>query len=171
MKANYGLFIGLVFAGLTPFSVAQVPIAPGVYACDGAAQAGPCNGGNASGGSSSSSYGVVGYAHAAPKWADRWGAVADDSAGIAGIVENKISRSDAERGAVEACKKRGGGACNLVFAYHNQCAAIAAGQGGTTWARAATRELAVQNSMNGCEKERSNCRVYYSGCSLPEQIQ
>ncbi len=61
MKANYGLFIGLVFTGLTPFSVAQVPIAPGVYACDGAAQAGPCNGGNASGGSSSSSYGVVGY--------------------------------------------------------------------------------------------------------------
>ncbi|ENX63434.1 hypothetical protein F885_00716, partial [Acinetobacter higginsii] len=27
MKANYGLLIGLVFAGLTPFSVAQVPIA------------------------------------------------------------------------------------------------------------------------------------------------
>ncbi|EXB49184.1 hypothetical protein [Acinetobacter sp. 1000160] len=75
MKENYGLFIGLVFALFTPYSVAQVPIAPGVYACDGAAQAGPCNGGGSGGTNSSSSspYGVVGYAHAAPKWADRWG--------------------------------------------------------------------------------------------------
>lgn len=171
MKANYGLFIGLVFAGLTPFSVAQVPIAPGVYACDGAAQAGPCNGGNASGGSSSSSYGVVGYAHAAPKWADRWGAIADDGKGIFGIVSNMSSKRIAENSALDECKNRNGGDCKVQLTYHNQCAAVAASTSATFSSGSPTLEEAKSRAMKRCIATGNQCWVYYSGCSLPEQIQ
>ncbi|NNP70878.1 MULTISPECIES: DUF4189 domain-containing protein [unclassified Acinetobacter] len=170
MKANYGLFIGLVFAGLTPFSVAQVPIAPGVYACDGAAQAGPCNGGNASGGSSSSPYGVVGYAHAAPKWADRWGAFAGDGS-IAGIVTGLSSKAQARDKAILQCKERGGGNCKIITIFHNQCLAIATGQTGSNFNKAPSEVLAVKDVISSCEKNGGSCNVYYSGCSLPEQIQ
>lgn len=173
MKANYGLLIGLVFAGLTPFSVAQVPIAPGVYACDGVAQAGPCNGGNASGGSSSSSYGVVGYAHAAPKWADRWGAIADNVNGSAGIAEGHASKGEAERSAIQACEQQGRGSCVVAMTYHNQCLAVATGSRGVKLFRGPDEDQAKRAVLDECAKTQGigACRLYYSGCSYPEQIQ
>ncbi len=174
MKANYGLLIGLVFAGLTPFSVAQVPIAPGVYACDGAAQAGPCNGGGSGGTSSSSSspYGVVGYAHAAPKWADRWGAIATDATKAAlGVAINVDSQQLAKARAISDCKSKGGINCKIQLAYHNQCAAMIVGNKMMNTWRAETIDEAANLGLSECNKDDSNCRVYYSGCSYPEQIQ
>jgi hypothetical protein len=149
------------------------PIGNGIYACDGAAQAGPCQpeGDDDSSHSGGDGYTDNDYAHAEPKWETRWGAIADDGNGTAGVVAALRSKRDAEQSAISECRKRGGGACKLVFAYYNQCAAIAAGNGGSTTARAETKELAIQDSMQACERERGDCRVYYAGCSLPERVQ
>ncbi|MFC3902284.1 protein of unknown function [Acinetobacter marinus] len=105
------------------------------------------------------------------RWADRWGAMADDGNGTAGIVESRNSKREAEVAAVKECKKRGGGNCKTFATYYNQCAAIAAGGERSDWARAETKELAIKISMDRCEKKGINCRVYYSGCSLPVRIQ
>lgn len=105
------------------------------------------------------------------KWATRWGAIATNNAGVAGIVESKSSKRKAEQGALADCKKRGGGdACKLVFSYHNQCAAVSSGRKGTMYSHAATEEIAVKNSLSKCEIEKGgDCHLYYSGCSLAER--
>ncbi|EXB49183.1 hypothetical protein J699_01641 [Acinetobacter sp. 1000160] len=47
-----------------------------------------------------------------------------------------------------------------------------AGLNGTISSHAPSVENAVQQAMNKCNAEKGGqCRVYYSGCSYPEQIQ
>jgi len=150
------------------------PIGNGIYACDGAAQAGPCQpeGDDDSSYSSSGGYTDNDYAHAEPKWADRWGAIAADDNSIYGIVSGKINKSDAQNAAIEECMKRGGERCEVTFSYYNQCAAIAAGNDGTVTSGAPSIEEAKSTSRGKCNAEKGgNCRNYYSGCSLQERIQ
>ena len=141
-----------------------VPLGNGVYACDGAAQAGPCQ-------PDADDYGAVPAAPPA-RWVDRWGAIASDRISVFGIVSDKASKSEAERAALSECRTRGGGECQVTFAYHNQCAAVAAGQKGTISFHAPTVEEAIEASLKKCEVEKGGeCRVYYSGCSLPVRVQ
>src|SRR5688500_844694 len=61
---------------------AQQHIGNGIYACDGAAQAGPCQPERDDDSSSSGSAGGYtdnDYAHVPPKWETRWGAIATDA--------------------------------------------------------------------------------------------
>jgi len=153
------------------------PIGNGIYACDGAAQAGPCqpesDDGDSYSGASSGGYTDNDYAHAEPQWADRWGAIADNANGYAGIVEGESSKSEAERSAIEKCEIQGGGACRIAMVYYNQCAAVATGSQGVRLYRAPTEEQAKQSAMRECEDRQGKgaCQLYYSGCSLPERIQ
>jgi hypothetical protein len=149
------------------------PIGNGIYACDGAAQAGPCQpeGDDDSSYSSGDGYTDNDYAHAEPKWADRWGAIADADNRVYGIVSMMNNESEARVAALNECTKRGGMGCAVVATYYNQCAAVSAGDGGSEVWQAPTEELAIKNSMTRCDSARENCRVYYSGCSLPERIQ
>jgi hypothetical protein len=107
------------------------------------------------------------------RWADRWGAIADDGNGVAGIVASMQSKEQAERSAVLECKKRGGGACTVALTYHNQCAAVATGANGASLYHAETEDEAAASAMKNCEAKQGagTCRIYYSGCSLPVQVQ
>ena len=174
VSAVLGLLIfGFVLAA--PSVRAQgVPIAAGVYGCNGAAQAGSCSGPSDSGAPSANSPGgVVGYAHAPTKWADRWGAIADNVNGSAGIAEGHASKGEAERSAIQACEQQGRGSCVVAMTYHNQCLAVATGSRGVKLFRGPDEDQAKQAVMNECEKAQGvgACRIYYSGCSLPQQVQ
>lgn len=107
------------------------------------------------------------------RWADRWGAIADDGNGVSGIVSSMQSKQQAENSAISECKKRGGGACAVALTYHNQCAAVATGEHGASLYHAETEDKAVESAMKNCEIKQGAgaCRLYYSGCSLPEQVQ
>ena len=146
------------------------PIGNGIYACDGAAQAGPCQPEGDDSSYSGGGYTDNDYAHAEPKWADRWGAYASDGQ-IDGIVAGQNGKHSAEVAAINECQARGGAACKVIATYYNQCFAIAASNRSSSWASAETEALALKNSMNDCNSKSGGCFKYYSGCSLPERIQ
>jgi hypothetical protein len=75
------------------------PIGNGIYACDGAAQAGPCQPEGDDSSYSGGGYTDNDYAHAEPKWADRWGAYASDGQ-IDGIVAGQNGKHSAEVAAI-----------------------------------------------------------------------
>ena len=150
------------------------PIGNGIYACDGAAQAGPCQpeGDDDSSYSSSDGYTDNDYAHAEPKWADRWGAIAISGNGQAGIVTGIPSEAEAQQLAIAECIKRGGSGCSIRRAFHNQCAAVIADPGGAITSSAPTAQKAIEIGMESCRDDGgTECRVYYSGCSLQERVQ
>lgn len=107
------------------------------------------------------------------RWADRWGAIADDGKGVSGIVSSMHSKQQAEKSAISECRKRGGGACAVALTYHNQCAAVTRGEHGASLYHAEAKDKAVESAMKNCETKQGAgaCRLYYSGCSLPEQVQ
>jgi hypothetical protein len=163
--------LGLAFMSSSAMAQGQ-HIANGVYTCNGGAQAGPCQPSSGSGSSSSGPIPDAPYEAAPAKWADRWGAIASDGASAYGIVSEQLSKRDAETAAVAECARRGGASCGVVMAYYNQCAAVVAGGGRSDLARAPSEDEAVRDSMELCrQRGGEDCRVYYSGCSLPERIQ
>lgn len=108
------------------------------------------------------------------RWATRWGAIAaDDHSSVYGIVKGLESKREAQQAAIDECEKRGGRACQVQLAYHNQCAAVIAGTTGSNVSHAETENEAKELGLIGCERVDGvgACRVYYSGCSLPVQIQ
>ena len=107
------------------------------------------------------------------RWADRWGALAEDGKGTLGVAVDAATKADASNTAIADCRKRGGGGCQVSLAYFNQCAVLVAGNTGSNVARAETKDAAISLAMKGCEGRDGvgACRVYYSGCSLPVQIQ
>jgi hypothetical protein len=150
------------------------PIGNGIYACDGAAQAGPCQpeGDDESSYSSSGGYTDNDYAHAEPKWADRWGAIAADPKNAKlGVAVNMESEIEAKQAALQDCQKVGGSGCSVEIAYYNQCAVLVTGDSRFNTSRGPTIEAATKYAMDVCNGGDENCRVYYSGCSLPERIQ
>lgn len=107
------------------------------------------------------------------RWADRWGALAQDGEGVLGVAANASSKAEAAKIAVADCLVRGGGNCNISMTYYNQCAVVAAGEVGSYIARAATESEASGLALSGCKNMAGagECRIYYSGCSLPVQVQ
>ena len=168
------LSIGLLL--LTGGAAAQQQIGNGVWICDGAAQAGPCQAegdDDSYSGISSGGYTDNDYAHAEPKWADRWGAISVDDAGaVVGVSTARADKSEATEAAIGDCRSRGGNRCNVQITYTNQCAVLVAADRVYNTYRAETAEIAKRDALKICrENGGSNCRVYYSGCSLPERIQ
>lgn len=106
----------------------------------------------------------------APRWADRWGAIATGSGAKLGVVVDMTSERRAKNAALKECKKNGGTDCKLDLSYHNQCAVLVTGDRIYNTAHAATIDEAAALGIAGCEKEDVNCRVYYSACSLAERI-
>jgi len=105
-------------------------------------------------------------------WADRWGAIAiDKNTGQAGTVINHSSRSEAVDAAMHDCQMHGSPNCKLELAYHNQCAAVAWGEGSYAGASGPTKQNAESIALQDCRKGASNCKIAYSDCSLPVRIQ
>lgn len=171
MKTN-----GLVFLliGLNGAAHAQTACPTGVAA--GSAQCGP----------SPASHGANQQQTAEPtiryvptgKWRTTWGAVADDETGTGniGVAVGKLTKSEAEREAVDKCESLGGGKCRLTFAYENQCVAIASPSingkevGGTPHTQGAENvEVATGLALPKCSKNNDGleCIIIYTACTKP----
>lgn len=108
-----------------------------------------------------------------PRWADRWGAIAQgtsDSPGF-GAASNLPSRRAAANTAVADCQRKGYPKCQLMTTYHNQCIAITQGQKESWSDTGATLSDATQSSLQHCSANDSQCHSYYSACSLPVRVQ
>ena len=106
------------------------------------------------------------------RWADSWGAIASDGHGNFGIVTELPTRRMAKNAAIDECRNRGGGQCEVRRTFVNQCAAVIAGDGATAIANAPTAEEAAKIGTPICSNSGGkNCHVYYSGCSLAKRIQ
>ncbi|WP_242162769.1 DUF4189 domain-containing protein [Lysobacter sp. M15] len=101
-------------------------------------------------------------------WEKTWGAIAPSPVGgVLGTSLGASSKEEAERLALEDCKAKGGGACEVRIAYHNQCAVMVLGDNVYRTARAGSIEAAAKVGIDACSKEDTNCRVYYSACTEP----
>ncbi|MGO1069628.1 DUF4189 domain-containing protein [Lysobacter sp. CA199] len=107
-----------------------------------------------------------------PRWANRWGAVANDKTGIFGVSVNEATEKRAAKSAIADCKKKGGADCASSFTYGNQCVSIATSDSDSTVARATDLRTAESDSLQGCQKASNGqlCAVYYSACSLPVKV-
>ena len=109
----------------------------------------------------------------APRWERRWGAIATDGTNDAlGVATDRRSEREASQMAMQDCRSKGGVNCKIDITYDNQCAAVVVGGGGYNVSNAATVNKAVASGVKACESEgRSNCRAYYTACSLPVRVQ
>lgn len=106
------------------------------------------------------------------KWADRWGAIAVDFDNrIIGTITDETSKRKASLAATKKCQELGGKSCKIKLAYYNQCAAMVTGLSGYTVSRAETEKRAGEIGMDDCGEKDTQCEVFYSGCSLPVQVQ
>ena len=108
----------------------------------------------------------------APIWADRWGAIAfDGSNGTVGVAADALSKRKAQKVAIQDCQKRGGKGCSVKTTYYNQCAVVVTGDSDANFLNAPTIEQATKTGMDSCRaRNDTNCRVYYSGCSMPVRV-
>ncbi|WP_446652316.1 DUF4189 domain-containing protein [Blastomonas sp.] len=106
-----------------------------------------------------------------PQWESRWGAVATAN-GAFGYSHSWASEDQAVNEALAQCSRDAGGAtCMLKQSYHDQCIALAWGQRGSNTVSAPYVEQAEQLAVENCSKRTTNCKIFYSGCSLPERVQ
>ncbi len=106
-----------------------------------------------------------------PQWATRWGAIATDGAASRlGGAEGLPSKRRAEKAAVAACKTNGGTKCEVLHSYYNQCGVLAWGNDLAQAYSAETTAQATAGALRVCSERTTNRKVFYSGCSYPEQI-
>lgn len=109
-----------------------------------------------------------------PVWENRWGAFAIDpnvKKGGIGVAENMRSQKEAENHALKQCKNSGGTkTCVIEFNYYNQCAVIAWGDSSYYWALDENPAAASDTALEGCAKNTTNCKLYYSNCNYAVQI-
>ncbi len=120
--------------------------------------------------------GYQGYAPPAqsvPKWMSQWGAIAtDDATGSFGASSQMDSRADAQRAALADCHAKKGATCKLEVTYDNECGAMVVGDNAHNVGADTTLDKVVQLGLKTChDAGDTNCRVYYSACSMPKRIQ
>lgn len=106
------------------------------------------------------------------RWLSRWGAIAIGSTaagGGVGTTTGQRSRRQAESAALKICRDTGGGAKCKVLSYHDQCAAVAWGADSYVVQSAESIKVASGIALDQCHEKTSDCRIYYSACSLPER--
>ena len=74
--------------------------------------------------------------------------------------------------AMSNCAEKGGASCKIEITYYNQCAAVIEAEDGSyNTPSNATLDGAVAAGMKTCrDAGHTDCRVYYSACSLPVRI-
>lgn len=107
-----------------------------------------------------------------PVWADQWGAIVmDRDSGEAGTATNKDTKADAVKSAMHDCQMHGAPNCELILSYHNQCAALAIGDGDRSGlSNDPTLEGARDGAMRICSQNSSTCKVVYSECSMARRV-
>lgn len=106
-----------------------------------------------------------------PRWSDRYGAIAADYAhGKFGTASNMSSNRKAVDSALAERRAKGGVAEECKKGLHswaNGCGAVVWGDQYAVTRSAASEEQASAAALKECGENTSDCRVYYSACSLP----
>jgi hypothetical protein len=103
-----------------------------------------------------------------PRYMSRWGAIAtSDTTVKMGVSFGETSRRIAEQQAMERCGTRD---CRIDFTYHDQCVAVAWGNGYSTMSSAMTLDEATAMSLQRCRAQASQCKTVYTECSLAEPV-
>lgn len=109
------------------------------------------------------------------RWAKTWGAIAIDetvTTGGIGTVTGLPDKQTADAAALSSCRSSGGtSGCRLHLSYENQCAVIVSGVNYLSTHRAETVEQASELALQKCGQQTTSCKIYYSACSTPVQIQ
>ncbi len=109
-----------------------------------------------------------------PEWESRWGAIAigsTASGGGIGVASDMKNRRAAEKTALRQCRSSGGGkTCRIELAYANQCGVIVWGDTYFETESAETADKAETEASKVCDRQTSNCRLYYANCSYPVRI-
>lgn len=101
-------------------------------------------------------------------WVKTWGGIATSpNEGALGVAVGANSKREAEHLALNNCKAKGGKKCEVDMAYHNQCAVMIVGKNKLKIRSAESIKIATQIGMEDCQKNDTNCRVYYSACTEP----
>ncbi|WP_049944264.1 DUF4189 domain-containing protein, partial [Xanthomonas campestris] len=104
------------------------------------------------------------------KWIKTWGAVSLDGSGTVGVAYGKLSKREAQQGAISSCVEAGGEKCHDWATYYNQCAAVAEPYkdgksigGKLQFVGGAALEQAKADAEKKCTvANNSSCRVIYS---------
>jgi hypothetical protein len=106
-----------------------------------------------------------------PRWESRWIAFAvDDKDGVFGVGKDQPSKRAAEGKAMMQCSERGGHACRVFGATHDQCLALASGTKYINSYGSPNLADAENFALEECGKYTMNCKIYYSACSYPGRI-
>jgi hypothetical protein len=163
MKAKYLACVYLLMAAGSV--LAQTACPQGVAA--GGAQCGPSSLVN----SNDSGYAPNETSLQQARWADSWGAIADDGNGEYGIVTDMPSKRSAKKAAIQECRRRGGGRCTVGITYKNQCAVVVMGSTRSNVVNAISIDKAAEIGTTAChERNDVNCRIYWSGCSHAKRV-
>ncbi|UJY95513.2 DUF4189 domain-containing protein [Xanthomonas arboricola] len=117
------------------------------------------------------------------KWIKTWGAIAMgsiDSIFSYGVTTGKLSKSEAEKDALNRCASHGEKDCKIGLAYKNQCAAIAEPKvngkpfstGLSNFVGAGTTVEASNVALERCKADNRptpgvECKIIYEACSEP----
>jgi hypothetical protein len=86
-----------------------------------------------------------------------------------GISWGKSTQSEADKAAMASCINAGGKSCNVIFQYHNACAALAFGKGVPRYGTATESTEAKAKAAATAECQRLNngayCLAEFSACS------
>ncbi|QXG50027.1 DUF4189 domain-containing protein [Pseudomonas viridiflava] len=106
------------------------------------------------------------------EWIKTWGAIGNSkNTSQAWAAVGQMSKSDAEKDAIDQCQSAGFQECYVTFTYMNQCVAMATPVSGGSKSHissAADIPLASRNALERCRDNAGvECSVIYSDCTEP----
>ncbi|PBP84062.1 DUF4189 domain-containing protein [Pseudomonas syringae] len=106
------------------------------------------------------------------EWIKTWGAIVNSkNTSQAWAAAGQMSKSDAEKDAIDQCQSAGFQECYVTFTYMNQCVAMATPVSGGSKSHissAADIPLASRNALERCRDNAGvECSVIYSDCTEP----
>ncbi len=109
----------------------------------------------------------------ATRWMSQWGAIAtDDVTGSFGASTQMDSRAGAQQAALADCHAKKAATCKVEVTYDNGCAAMVVGDKAHNVGADVTLDKVVRLGLKIChDAGDTNCRVFYSACSMPRRIE
>ena len=106
------------------------------------------------------------YSYQAPMKASQYGAVAQNpKTGAVGMANRQRSKAKANKEALADCGEAG---CKIISSYANTCMVLANATNGFWVIRNGESEiLAERLALSVCSENGSDCKVFFSECSLP----
>lgn len=106
------------------------------------------------------------------QWQSRWGAIATDAnKSVVGSAIGKITSNQAQNGALDDCRAKGGTQCEVQLPFQNGCASLIVSDTIFFVSARDTKENAEREGVVSCQRKAMNCRAYFTTCSPPVRVQ